>query len=213
MIPICRGIKAISIILFIAMATSFCASKNYLVVNYKLPEEAMIPGETSVSLTFKDSREDPAILTKSAKMALKNFSDGFFILYVAQENNDKQENKDVPLKGAFSLHSMITQIFKHRLENAGIRVAPQGESRETVVEIILKAFKLDLVGRKWVINMSYQANLVRQNQFTAGETVTGSAERLRVVGSKDAELVIGELITDVVNRLNLSELFKSNEIQ
>ena len=58
--------------------------------------------------------------------------------------------------------------------------------------------------------MTYQANLIRQNRFAAGETVTGSAERLRVVGSKDAELVIGELITDVVNRLNLSELFKSN---
>jgi hypothetical protein len=134
-------------------------------------------------------------------MALKDFS-GNFTLIVVQQNNDKR------LVGAFSLHSMITQIFKHRLENAGIGVATEGQRRETVVEIILKAFKLDLVERKWVINMTYQANLIRQNQFIAGETVTGSAERLRVVGSKDAELVIGELITDVVNRLNLSELFK-----
>ena len=207
MIPIGRAVKAIMIILFVGMATSFCASKNYFVVNYQLPEEPKIPREASVSLDFKDSREDPAIATKSAKMALKDFSENFFILYIVQENKDKQENKDVPLKGAFSLHSMMTQIFKHRLENAGIAVAPEGQSRETVVEIILKAFKLDLVGRKWVINISYQANLVRQNRFIAGETVTGSAERLRVVGSKDAELVIGELITDVVNRLNLSELF------
>jgi hypothetical protein len=183
------------------MATSFCASKNFIAVNYQLPEEAKIPGETSVSLDFKDSREDPAIVTKNAKMALKDFS-GNFTLIVVQQNNDKR------LVGAFSLHSMITQIFKHRLENAGIGVATEGQRRETVVEIILKAFKLDLVERKWVINMTYQANLIRQNQFIAGETVTGSAERLRVVGSKDAELVIGELITDVVNRLNLSELFK-----
>jgi hypothetical protein len=210
MLPIGRRIKAILLILFVAMAASFCASKNYLIVNYQLPEEAKIPGETSVSLSFKDSREDQAIVTKSAKMALKNFSGDFFILYVVQENKDKQENKDAPLKGAFSLNSMITQIFKNRLENAGIRVASEGESRETVVEIILKAFKLDLVGRKWVINMTYQANLVRQNRFVTGETVTGSAERLRVVGSKDAELVVGELITDVVNRLNLSEFFMSN---
>jgi hypothetical protein len=208
MIPIGRTVKIISIIFFVGMATSFCASKNYLVVNYKLPMEAKIPGETSVSLSFKDSREDQVIVTKSARMAMKKFSGDFFILYVVQENKDKQENKDAPLKGAFNLHSMITQIFKHRLENAGIGVAPEGQRRETVVEIILKAFKLDLVGRKWVINMTYQANLVRQGQFIAGETVTGSAERLRVVGSKDAELVIGELITDVVNRLNLSELFK-----
>jgi hypothetical protein len=201
MIPIGRGIKAISIILFVVIATSFCASKNFLVVNYRLPEEPEILREDSVSLVFKDSREDPAIVTKSAKMALKDFS-GNFTLIVAQENKNDR------LVGAFGLPSMIKQIFKHRLENAGIPVASGEERRETVVEIILKTFKLDLVERKWVINMTYQANLVRQNRFIAGETVTGSAERLRVVGSKDAELIVGELITDVVNRLNLSELFK-----
>lgn len=201
MIPIGRAAKIISIILFVGMAASFCASKNFITVNYQLPKEPKIVEETSVSLEFKDSREDPAIVTKNAKMALKDFS-GNFTLIVVQQNNDKR------LVGAFSLPSMITQIFKHRLENAGIRVAPEGQRRETVVEIILKAFKLDLVGRKWVINMTYQANLVRQNQFVAGETVTGSAERLRVVGGKDAEMIIGELITDVVNRLDLNELFK-----
>ena len=201
MITIGRGIRTILFILFVAMATSFCASKNFLVINYQLPQEPQIPKEASVSLVFKDSREEPAIVTKSAKMALKDFS-GNFTLIVAQEN------KNGRLVGAFGLRSMIKQIFKHRLENAGIRVASEGEIRETVVEIILKAFKLDLVERKWVINMTYQANLVRQNRFIAGETITGSAERLRVVGSKDAELIVGELVSDVVNRLNLSELFK-----
>jgi hypothetical protein len=201
MIPIGRSLKAISIIFFVAMATSFCAPKNFLVVNYQLPEEPEILREDSVALVFKDSREDPAIVTKSAKMALKDFS-GNFTLIVAQENKNDR------LVGAFGLHSMMKQIFKHRLENAGIQVASEEESGETVVEIILKAFKLDLVERNWVIKMTYQANLVRQNRFIAGETITGSAERLRVVGSKDAEKVVGELISDVVNRLNLSELFK-----
>ena len=141
MLSICRGIRAISIILFVAIATSFCASKNFLVVNYKLPVEPEIPAEDSVSLVFKDYREDPSTVTKSAKKALKDFS-GNFTLIVSQENKNDR------LAGAFSLHSMIRQIFKSRLENAGIRVASEGESRETVVEIILKVFKLDLVGRK-----------------------------------------------------------------
>ena len=56
--------------------------------------------------------------------------------------------------------------------------------------------------------MTYQANLFKQDRFIGGETITGSAERLRVAGSKEAERVIGELITDVVNRLNLNALFK-----
>ena len=42
--------------------------------------------------------------------------------------------------------------------------------------------------------------------------ITGSAERLRVISGKNAEIVIGELVTDVVNRLNLSEFLKAAEI-
>jgi hypothetical protein len=201
MLPIGRRIEAILLILFVAMAASFCASKDFLIVNYQLPEKTEIPEEAAVSLVVKDSREDPAIVTKSAKMALKDFS-GNFTLIVSQENKSDR------LVGAFGLHSLIEQIFKHRLENAGIRVASEEENRETVVEIILKTFKLDFVERKWVINISYQANLVRQNRFVAGETVTGSAERLRVAGVKNAEKIIGELITDVANRLDLNALFK-----
>jgi hypothetical protein len=200
-----RRIKAIFIILFVAMATSFCASKNFLVVNYQLPAEPQILAEPSVSLVIKDFREDPAIVTRTAKKVLKDFH-GNFALIVDRENEKSR------LVGAFSLHSLIRELFKQRLENAGVRVASEEESREMVVEIILKTFKLDFVERKWVIDMTYQANLLKQDRFIAGETITGSAERLRVVGSKDAERVVGELITDVVNRLNLNALFKSNQI-
>jgi len=205
MIPIGCRIKAIPIILFVALAISFCSSKNFLVVNYQLPAETESPGEPSVSLVVKDAREDPDIATKNAKMALKDFS-GNFALIVARKNKNNQ------LVGAFGLQSMIREVFKHRLENAGVRVTSEEDNRQNVVEITLKVFKLDLVERKWVIQMAYQANLLKEGRFVAGETITGSAERLRVVGSKEAETVIGELITDVANRLNLSELFKSNQI-
>jgi uncharacterized lipoprotein YajG len=203
MIPGNCRIKAILIIAAVAMATSFCAPKNFLVVNYQLPAEPEVPTKPSVSLVIKDSREDPAIVTRTAKTVLKDFH-GNFALIVDRENENSR------LVGAFSLHSLIRELFKHRLENAGVRVAAEEESREIVVEIILKAFKLDFVERKWVINMTYQANLLKQDRFVSGETITGSAERLRIAGSKEAEKVVGELITDVVNRLNLNTLFESD---
>lgn len=205
MIPRYSRIKTVSIILFVAMAASFCASKNFLVVNYQLPGEPQLLAEPSVSLVIKDSRKDPAVVTRTAKTVLKDFH-GNFALIVDRENENSR------LVGAFSLQSLIRELFKHRLENAGVRVASEEESREMVVEIILETFKLDLVERKWVIDMTYQANLLKQDRFIAGETITGSAERLRVAGSKEAEKVIGELITDVVNRLNLNALFKSDQI-
>jgi uncharacterized lipoprotein YajG len=196
----CR-IKTLAMVFFIALATGSCASKNYLVVNYQLPAESVLANETRISLTLKDQRTEQALVTKSAGRALKNFEDNFALIVSG-------DNKIERLIGAFSLCSMMKTIFKQRFKNAGIQVAPENESQPTSVEIIVKEFKLDLVKRKWVVQMTYQANLLKHDRFMGGQTITGSAERLRVVGDKDAEKVIGELITDAVNRLDLEDLFQ-----
>jgi hypothetical protein len=201
MISFYPRITAISMILFIGILSSFCASKNFLTVKYQLPPEPVERKEIRVALAVKDIRENPGIATKSARTALKNFTE-YFALIVAQENkNDK-------LAGAFGLSSMIKEIFKHRLENAGVVVAAEEDPSTALVEIVLKEFKIDLENRKWIITMNYQANLIKQNKIVAGESITGSAERLRVAGSKDAEIIIGELISEVANKLNLNELLQ-----
>jgi uncharacterized lipoprotein YajG len=202
MIPLNRHIPTLALFILVIMTTTHCTSKNYLVVNYRLPSETAVVEETEVSLIFEDQRGEQAIVSQNAKEALEDFS-GNFALIVAGDNKDEQ------LIGAFSLSSMIKTIFKQRLEHAGIRVAPEDQNQPTAVEIILKEFKLDLVKQKWIVQMAYQANLLKDGRFVAGETVTGNAERLRVVASKDAEMILGELITDAVNRLNLDALFQS----
>jgi hypothetical protein len=203
MISINPRIRAISIILVVAVLSSFCAAKNFLTVNYQLPTEAVELKDTRVALTVKDIREDTRIVTPSAKKALKNFT-GHFALIVAQENKEDR------LVGAFSLSSMIREIFYQRLKNAGVQVVAEEDIGAPMVEIVLKEFKLDLVNRKWVITMSYQANLIKENRVVGGEKITGSAERLRIISGKNAEIIIGELVSDVVNRLDLNEFLQLN---
>jgi len=206
MLSINPRIRIVSIILVVAVLSSFCASKNFLTVNYQLPTESVDLQDNRVALRVKDIREDTRIVTPSAKKALKNFA-GHFALIVAQKNK-----KDT-LVGAFSLSSMIREIFYQRLKNADVQVVTEEEIGVPIVEIVLKEFKLDLVNRKWVITMSYQANLIKENRVIGGEKITGSAERLRVISGKNAEKIIGELVTDVVNRLNLNEFLKLDQIQ
>ena len=203
MISINPRIRAISIILVVAVLSSFCAAKNFLTVNYQLPTESVELKDTRVVLTVKDIREDTRIVTPSAQKALKNFT-GHFALIVAQKNKEDR------LVGAFSLSSMIREIFYQRLKNAGVQVVTEEDIGVPTVEIVLKEFKLDLTNRKWFITMNYQANLIKQNRVVAGEKITGSAERLRVISGKNAEIIIGELVSDVVNRLNLNEFLQSN---
>ena len=205
MIAINPRIRTISIILVVAVLSSFCAAKNFLTVNYQLPRESVELKDARVALRVKDVREDPRIVTPSAQKVLKNFR-GHFTLIVAQENKDDR------LVGAFSLSSMVREIFKHRLENAGVRIVTEEEIDVPIVEIVLKEFKLDLPNRNWVIQMNYQANLIKQGRVVGGETITGSAERLRVISGKNAEKIIGELVSDVVNRLNLNDFLKLDQI-
>jgi hypothetical protein len=56
--------------------------------------------------------------------------------------------------------------------------------------------------------MSYQAGLSKTSGLVAKESVNGSAERLKVMGKSDAEKILGELVTDMVNKLAVAKLFK-----
>jgi hypothetical protein len=87
---------------------------------------------------------------------LKNFT-GDFVLIVAQANKDDR------LAGAFNLTSMIREIFKHRLENAGVQVVTEENIGTPIVEIVLKEFKLDLANRKWIIKMNYFSLIFMQD--------------------------------------------------
>jgi hypothetical protein len=69
-----------------------------------------------------------------------------------------------------------------------------------------------LIGQKWMADISYEASLTQDTQLVAREVVTGSAERLKVMGSGGAEKVIGEIFTDMINRLNIERLFQQAKL-
>ena len=191
-------------LVFLAVLLNACATKPSLKVRYQLPStSAALTGET-VSLTISDHRKDPSFLGSSAKKSLKNF-DGTFSLVVL--NNDGIGN----WTGAFYIDSLLKEIFKQRLENEGGQVSATADGAGARLEIQLKEFKLDIVDRKWVLRMSYQAGLSGHTGVLAEESVSGSAERLKVAGKTDAEKIIGELVTDMVNKLDVATLFQKTQ--
>ncbi len=49
---------------------------------------------------------------------------------------------------------------------------------------------------------------VKNGRLLAMQSVNGSAERLKVMGKSDAEKVLAELLTDMVNKLDIAKLFQ-----
>ena len=188
--------------LIIAVFTSACSSKSFLKVQYQLPSSTtrVLDGQ-KVSLSVADMRNKDVFLTESAKKSLKGFK-GSFSLVVLREDGSGN------LVGAYDLNSLLIEIFKQRLENSGMQVIASQDGVDPALVIRLKKLELDLSGRKWIISMGYQARLEESGNLIASESINGSAERLKVIGKSDAEKIISELLTDMVNKLDLVKLFQ-----
>jgi hypothetical protein len=122
-----------------------------------------------------------------------------------------RDDRDGDLLGAYDLDSLLREIFKQRLEKEGGQVLATAENANASLAIQLKEFKLDIVDRKWTLQMSYQAGLSKNKGIFAKESVSGSAERLKVMGKTDAEKILGELVTDMVNKLDVARLFEKTQ--
>jgi hypothetical protein len=191
----------VTAILILLMTTAGCSSKSFLIVNYQLPSASSTLAGKEMSLVISDIRDDKAFLTESARKSLGDFNDTYSLVVLKEDGSGN-------LLGVYEIEPLISEIFKQRLNNLGMQVPPPGMKPEYELEIVLKEFKLNLAGQKWVVNMNYQANLLKNGNILAVEAVTGSAERLKVMGKSDAEKVLGELVTDMVNRLDMAKLLK-----
>ena len=191
--------SALAVVMAVMM--SACASKPFLKVQYRLPSSSTaLTGET-ISLTISDLRKDAAFLSGNAKKSIENFNDTYSLVVVRDDGSGN-------LIGAYDVYSLLREIFKQRLENEGGRVLATAENANASLAIQLKEFKLDIVDRKWTLRMGYQASLSKNKGVFAKESVSGSAERLKVMGKTDAEKILGELVTDMVNKLDVVELFE-----
>lgn len=184
-----------------AILVSACASKPFLKVQYQLPSASTALTGERISLAVSDRRNDDSFLSSNAKKSINDFN-GIYSLVVLRDDGSGN------LIGAYDLDSLLKEIFKQRLENEGLQVVATDADADASLEIQLKEFKLDIVDHKWVLHMSYQAGLSKNRGLIAKESVNGSAERLKVMGKSDAEKILGELVSDMVNKLDVAKLLQ-----
>ena len=190
----------VAILLLLTVMIS-CATIPHLNVEYRLPSPSDELRGKKVALVFEDKRGGEDILGRGAQKDFKNFSGNIsYSLARGQEKGFKI--------GLYTVPSLFTEVFRLRLENLGIEVIPEREKGETELVIVLKDLLLDLIDRKWVATMEYEARLVKDQKILIKQTITGQAERLKLIGRGQADVVMGEIFTDMVNRLNVPRLFQ-----
>ena len=181
--------------------TGACSDKSFLVVQYQLPSPTDTLADKEVSPVITDIRATKAFLSENAKKSFLEFNETYSLIVLKEDGSGN-------LLGIYEIDALLTEIFKQRLNNLGLQVSSPATQSEYELEIKLKEFKLDLAGRNWVVKMNYEASLSKNNRLLAMESVDGSAQRLKVMGAGDAEKLLGELLTDMVNKLDLVKLFQ-----
>jgi hypothetical protein len=187
--------------ILVLMAVTACTTIPELKVTYQLPMRSEALKGKKVFVGFEDARKSKDLIGKGAQAQYKNFS-GNITLFFARGDDEGFKI------GVYYVPALFKEVFKERLEHLGAEVVSEKKESEVEMMIVLKDLLLDLVGRDWVVRMDYEARLTKQEKMLASQTISGQAERLKVLGRRDADKVMGEIFSDVVNRLDVPRLFQ-----
>jgi hypothetical protein len=178
-----------------------CAKPYHLTVNYHLPEDpGQLAGQT-VSLVVQDQRENQSLFSESAQ---KEFDlwDGTYALALGDTPPPE------PVE-TFDLAGLFHQAMKNRLEAMQINVVEAPAEGVPALIVSLEKVVIDLKGKTWLSEIMYKAQLSRDSSKIARETVSGQAERAKIMGMGGGKKLTGELFTDVINKLDVQRLFKN----
>ncbi len=197
--------QKIFIVLFTVLFASACATTSDIAIDYHMPPQSTILTGRHIYIEVVDARIEQSLLGPTAQDMFKYFT-GTFSLTLTREN------RKGALIGTFDLPPLFHETVTRRLQNMGAQVLTTRENNTPYLKIEITSFHLDLMGRKWISEITYDALLIRDNQILARQSISGQAERAKVIGRAQGQTVIGEIFTDVVNRLDIKDLFLKAEL-
>lgn len=178
-----------------------CAQKPYIDVGLLLPPAYHSLAQHTVFIETHDLRGDAPIFNPRAQEQFSNFT-GLFALIL--EGPDNQHT----VLGAYQLPLLFETAMAQRLLNLGATIADNPAADALVLHLTIDRFTIHLVDRKWMTDIGYEAALSQNGRQLARERIIGSAQRAQIMGRIGAEKVIGEIFTEMINRLDMEALFK-----
>ena len=203
-----RSITRAALWLSITLLTiAACSATSYLKVTYQLPgaDAPSGPSGKTVFLKITDGTGGSAFIGPHASDDLKGFS-GLFSVYVAGGQPTPM------LEGAYDIQGLFDVAFRQRLTAAGVTLAKAPAATVPTLQVDITSFKIDMAGRTWTTRLDYLASMRLAAEALTTQKVSGTAERAKIVGTREAETLLGEIVTDMVNRLDLDALFRHPQL-
>lgn len=176
-----------------------CATLPSMNVTYRtMPQSNILEGR-EIYFRFIDKRSDKDIIGEGAKEIYKYFTGS--INFIVSKGK-----KDESFVGIYEAESLFKDAFSIYLENMGLRLLPEPKPGIPELAIKLHDFVLDLSGRRWVTRIEYEAEFIHDGDVLIRE-FRGEGEKLRISGLTQADQVVSETFTDIVNQLDVKRMF------
>jgi len=181
--------------------TQACSSIAYVQLNDRVPAKALAPEGKKAFLSVEDERKTKEFAARGVKREFDNFSEN--IAYSVQKGTEPA------LKlGLYDAASLVKEAFRVRVESEGVEILPERKPGQVELVLALQEFSLDLVNRNWKVKFGYEVRLIKNGAVLAKQFANGEAERLKLMGTDQADAVVGDLFADVMNRMNVAKLFR-----
>jgi hypothetical protein len=181
--------------------TQACSSIAYVQLNDRVPAKALALEGKKAFLSVEDERKTKEFAARGVKREFDNFSEN--IAYSVQKGAEPA------LKlGLYDAASLVKEAFRVRVESEGAEILPERKAGQVEMVLALQEFSLDLVDRNWKVKFGYEVRLIKNGAVLAKQFANGEAERLKLMGTDQADAVVGDLFADVMNRMNVARLFR-----
>jgi len=197
------GTLVAAVIIMLMLAA--CTKPYHFYVKYDIPESSVDLKGQAVNLQSLDGRESKNFLSEKAGNEFDRWDNRFALYHTPKK--PKGDIETYPLAG------LIEATMKKRLETMGIAVVEGKMDTTPLFELTLNTFFLDLNDRTWVSDFSYEVKLTLDNQKIGREKVSGQAERTKIMGRGAGEILVGDIFTESINKLDIRKLFKNAGIE
>jgi len=188
-------------ILVALLFTQSCSSIAYVQLNDRFPAKAAALAGKKAFLSVEDERKTKEFAGRGVKREFDNFSET--LAYSVQKGTEP-----VLKLGLYDAASLVKEAFRVRVESEGVEIVTERKAGQVELVLALQEFSLDLVGRNWKVKFGYEVRLLKDGALLAKQFANGEAERLRLMGTEQADAVVGDLFADVMNRMNVAKLFR-----
>ena len=192
-------IKQMSWIFFSLFVLFSCATIPVLNITYGTVSKPSMQDSKEIYFKFLDQRADKDIIGPGAQGSFEGYSGRINFIVSEKEKGEH-------LVGVYGVEPLFKKAFSMYLTDRGLTVLSEAKQGIPELSIRLSEFSLDLSGRKWIASITYEAEFIKDGKILTRK-FNGRAERYKIYGLNQADQVMSEAFTDIINQLDLKDLF------